>query len=559
MIPRSWFGRNTRWGFSSASESEASEDVDLAKVVEEAKMEGMTEDEILALIEQQNSMLAEDKKATLKITASPAQTQNHNNNQAVDTTTAEAEVKSPDDEVAAEWTAMLDNWEEKFRKKARHVTDLAHKGIPTGLRGIVWMRAATAAKALRKTSILQKFGTPGPVETDTIRDEYATLLEIVSPHEKQINRDIARTFPSHEAFKQKAGVGQANLYRVIKAYSNYDTEVGYCQGSPFIVGMLLLNMPEEDAFESFAILMRDFKLRGLFRPSMADLPLRLYQFDKLFKELYPELHAHFADMQIPASSFASQWFLTLFAAVLPIPCACRILDVLLLDPNNHGLCTIFRAGLVILGDSHDSLLMSNFEDILAIMSRKALDAKYVNCEDHFMNELSKLTNSVTNKKLDRLEKEYSKLQAARAKEESEVEVLRRKNADLEAEARILRAKVDALDEETKLLAEKLLQKSVLLNDTEERLDNAEQKLCEALERNSTANQIDTISQAEGTSSIAYDSDDDESMLSEPRWAPLSPKEGGYGPDFKSPTDSGNGNDVGEGQSLDTPIVDDPMV
>jgi hypothetical protein len=42
--------------------------------------------------------------------------------------------------------------------------------------------------------------------------------------------------------------GQASLRRVLRAYSFYDREVGYCQGMNFIAGMFLTFMSEEDAF-----------------------------------------------------------------------------------------------------------------------------------------------------------------------------------------------------------------------------------------------------------------------------------------------------------------------
>ena len=40
-------------------------------------------------------------------------------------------------------------------------------------------------------------------------------------------------------------------------------------------------MPEEDAFCVLVKLMRDYKLRELFKPSMADLGLCFYQLEKL--------------------------------------------------------------------------------------------------------------------------------------------------------------------------------------------------------------------------------------------------------------------------------------
>jgi hypothetical protein len=42
--------------------------------------------------------------------------------------------------------------------------------------------------------------------------------------------------------------GQASLRRVLRAYSYYDQEVGYCQGMNFIAGMFLTLMAEEEAF-----------------------------------------------------------------------------------------------------------------------------------------------------------------------------------------------------------------------------------------------------------------------------------------------------------------------
>jgi hypothetical protein len=51
--------------------------------------------------------------------------------------------------------------------------------------------------------------------------------------------------------------GQAALRRVLRAYSYYDRDVGYCQGMNFIAGMFLTLMTEEEAF---------WLLVGEFRP-----------------------------------------------------------------------------------------------------------------------------------------------------------------------------------------------------------------------------------------------------------------------------------------------------
>jgi hypothetical protein len=97
------------------------------------------------------------------------------------------------------------------------------KGIPLHFRAIVWQLLCSAAEAPEKKS-------------------YAEYIKTKSPCEKVIRRDIARTYPEHDFFKEKDGLGQESLFNVIKAYSLHDREVGYCQGSGFIVGLLLMQV-----------------------------------------------------------------------------------------------------------------------------------------------------------------------------------------------------------------------------------------------------------------------------------------------------------------------------
>jgi len=40
-------------------------------------------------------------------------------------------------------------------------------------------------------------------------------------------------------------------------------------------------------------LMQNYKLRELFKPSMADLGLCFYQLEKLVEEMFPQLYLHF--------------------------------------------------------------------------------------------------------------------------------------------------------------------------------------------------------------------------------------------------------------------------
>ena len=225
------------------------------------------------------------------------------------------------------------------------------------------------------------------------------------------------------------------LFNVAKAYSNYDTGVGYCQGSPFIIAVLLMHMPEEESFSIFCAIMRHYGLRGLFKSSMADLPLRLYQLDNLLLFTFPVLHAHFRDIGLEIATYSPPMFLSMFATLLPLKLVCRVMDAFLLD----GQTAIFRFALAIMADNHDRLLLANMEDAMLAM-RTFMD--YYDNSDNENRLVSLLPRiQVAPKRLQQLEKDFH---AARSKEErdkNESNALKTENSRLDAENKALKEKV----------------------------------------------------------------------------------------------------------------------
>jgi hypothetical protein len=53
--------------------------------------------------------------------------------------------------------------------------------------------------------------------TTQVHDQYTEYLRQTSPYEKVIIRDISRTYPELDFFKDE-GKGQQHLFNVIKAY-----------------------------------------------------------------------------------------------------------------------------------------------------------------------------------------------------------------------------------------------------------------------------------------------------------------------------------------------------
>lgn len=241
------------------------------------------------------------------------------------------------------WGRIVNDWDNFWKKRNAWVRELVRKGVPHHFRGIVWQLLCSAHDSPDKK-------------------QYADYIKATSACEKVIRRDIARTYPEHDFFKEKDGMGQESLFNVMKAYSLHDREVGYCQGSGFIVGLLLMQMPEEEAFAVLVKLMQEYRMRDMFKPSMAELGVCMFQLENMVQEQLPELHVHFQSQSFHTSMYASSWFLTLFTTALSLPLACRIMDVFL----SEGMEIIFKVAIAMLMLGKEDLLCLDMEGMLKV-------------------------------------------------------------------------------------------------------------------------------------------------------------------------------------------------
>ncbi|XP_067129865.1 ecotropic viral integration site 5 ortholog-like isoform X2 [Centruroides vittatus] len=385
--------------------------------------------ELLARLEEQNRLLESDTKS-LNSLASGHSRRSSDTSQVSVTSGTSIHSNGQEDEtedVWIMWGRIANEWDTYIKKKSSYVKEMVRKGIPQHFRSIIWQLLCNA-------------------QTCSAKDLYADYMKSVSPCEKVILRDIARTYPEHEYFREKNGPGQESLFNVMKAYSLYDSEVGYCQGSAFIVGLLLLQMPEEEAFTVFVRLMQDYKLRDMYKPSMAELGLSMYQLECILQEQNTELYRHFQNQSFHTSMYASSWFLTLFTSTLPLSLASRVMDLFL----SEGMEMIFRIAVAILQFCKEDLLQLDMEGMLKYF-QKEMPAK---CEidPDFLINLA-LQVKFNGKKLKKMEKEYTLL---KVKEQEEMIELRR----LRTENKILRQRIENLEQESSALADKLIQGQV---------------------------------------------------------------------------------------------------
>ena len=193
-----------------------------------------------------------------------------------------------------------------------------------------------------------------------------------------IIKDIQRTFSNKETL-EILRPKEKKLYNVLKAFSNLDFNLGYCQGMNLIVGFLL-NVSDFIESEVFFLLISmfsstfqertiknyNFSIRGMFSEGFPLLLFMNYIFDKEFSKLLPELKKKFDNFLITYDVWIGKWFQTIFTLILPIEWCKRLFDCIFV--NGIFFQIYFGLALVILLEKNlnkledDSEILNYFKE-----------------------------------------------------------------------------------------------------------------------------------------------------------------------------------------------------
>ncbi|EGY13920.1 hypothetical protein VD0002_g1769 [Verticillium dahliae] len=298
------------------------------------------------------------------------------------------------------YAALVKDYQQTAARLPTLLSNKIRKGIPPPLRGVVWQSMSGACDA-------------------SLEEQYERFSGESSPYEPMIGKDLGRSFPGVDMFRDPDGDGQRMLGRVLKCFSLYDQKIGYCQGLAFLVGPLLMHMPDKQAFCVLVRLMERYDLRSCFLPDLSGLHVRIYQFRELLRENLPLLSGHMEDLQVDPA-YVSQWFLSFFATTCPLPMLFRIYDVIFAEGAPE---TLMRVALSLMRKNQSRILgCSEFEDVMQLLLSRGLWDCYHYNADEFVQDFVSLTGVVSREKLLQLEQGYleEKIATANAARTSDV-------------------------------------------------------------------------------------------------------------------------------------------
>ncbi|ETW87843.1 hypothetical protein HETIRDRAFT_431365 [Heterobasidion irregulare TC 32-1] len=238
--------------------------------------------------------------------------------------------------------------------KEHKLSRRTYKGIPDRWRSAAWQL------------LMSRFSQTGKEELRALEDEYLQALEYPSSYDIQIDLDVPRTISGHVLFRTRYGLGQRSLFHVLHSFSLRCSECGYCQGMGPIASMLLCYFEPERAYASLVQLHDKYRMHTIFSPGFPGLLESIFVQERLIQEMMPNVYAAFKTHTISTTSYATKWYITLFANSVPFQTLLRLWDVFLLE--GPDLFVVVAISIIWTYRDHITSSQASFETILSLLS-----------------------------------------------------------------------------------------------------------------------------------------------------------------------------------------------
>ncbi|KAK2573612.1 Growth hormone-regulated TBC protein 1-A, partial [Acropora cervicornis] len=211
-------------------------------------------------------------------------------------------------------------------RKSRRVKRFVRKGIPSELRGQVWVDISGARKKMKlNPGVYQQLVGNHEVDEQTMHS---------------IQTDIGRTFPDNIYFTHENNDLRPALFNVLVAYAKYNPRIGlklHCwidasdcekRGGGFLA------------------------VRNYYAKDMLGLKVEQETLRELVRVKIPDLFHHIEKLGVSYTIFSTKWFICLYIDVLPVETVLRIWDCLIYE----GSKVILRVALTLMSLHKEKLM-----------------------------------------------------------------------------------------------------------------------------------------------------------------------------------------------------------
>ncbi|CAK6961133.1 TBC1 domain family member 10A-like [Scomber scombrus] len=226
------------------------------------------------------------------------------------------------------WLDMFNNWDKWVKHRFQKVKLRCRKGIPSSLRSKAWQLLSNSQELLDNN-----IGKFEELEREPGEAKWLDIIE----------KDLHRQFPFHEMFAARGGHGQQDLFRILKAYTVYRPDEGYCQAQAPVAAVLLMHMPAEQAFWCLVQICEKY-LPGYYSAGLEAIQLDGEIFFSLLRRTCPMAYRHLKKFKIDPILYMTEWFMCIFSRTLPWSSVLRVWDMFFCE----GVKIVFRVGLVLL-------------------------------------------------------------------------------------------------------------------------------------------------------------------------------------------------------------------
>lgn len=124
---------------------------------------------------------------------------------------------------------------------------------------------------------------------------------------------------------------QRSLFHVLHSFSLRCEQCGYVQGMGPIAATLLCYFGPEKVYAALTRLHDAYAMHVIFSPGFPGLLESIYVQERIMELKMPDVHAAFKKHMISTTSYATKWYITLFANSVPFQTQLRLWDAFLLD------------------------------------------------------------------------------------------------------------------------------------------------------------------------------------------------------------------------------------